>query len=95
MTEQLHFLSHASKVMLKNLHGSLHHCLNQELPDFQTGLRKGRGTRDQIPNISWIIEKDSRYNQLNSPILVDFSSLIRKMSMFTFAISSLTTSNLP
>ena len=47
----------ASKVMLKILHAGLQHHVNQELPDVQAGFRKGRGTRDQIANICWIIEK--------------------------------------
>ena len=50
-------ISHVSKVMLKNLHARLHHYGNQELPDVQAGFRKGRGTRDQVANICWIIEK--------------------------------------
>ena len=50
-------ISHASKVMLKILHASLQQYVNQELPDVQTGFRKRRGTRDQIANICWIIEK--------------------------------------
>ena len=41
-------ISHASKVMLKILQARLHQCVNHELPDVQAGLRKGRGTRDQI-----------------------------------------------
>ena len=48
---------HASKVMLKILHARLQHYANQELPDIQAGFRKGMGTRDQIANIHWIIEK--------------------------------------
>ena len=51
------FISHASKVMLKMLQARLQQYLNQELPDVQSGFRKGRGTRDQIANIRWIIEK--------------------------------------
>ena len=43
--------------MLKILQVKLHQCMNQELPDVQTGFRKGRGTRDQITRILWIIEK--------------------------------------
>ena len=43
--------------MLKILHARLQHYANQELPDVQTGFRKDRGTRDQIANICWIIEK--------------------------------------
>ena len=51
------FISHTSKVMLKILQARLQQYANRELPDVQAGFRKGRGTRDQIPNISWIIEK--------------------------------------
>ena len=49
--------SHASKVMLKILQARLQQFMNCKLPDVQTGFRKGRGTRDQIANICWIIEK--------------------------------------
>ena len=51
-------ISHASKVMLKSLHTRLQQYMNHELPDVQAGFRKGRGTRDQIANIHWIIEKE-------------------------------------
>ena len=51
-------ISYASKVMLKMLQARLQQYLNQELPDVQSGFRKGRGTRDQIANICWIIEKE-------------------------------------
>ena len=57
--------SYASKVMLKILHSRLQHYMNQELPDIQAGFRKGKGTRDQIANICWIIEK-AREFQKNS-----------------------------
>ena len=50
-------ISHASKVMLKILQAWLQQYMNRELPDVQAGFRKGRGTRDQIANIRWIIEK--------------------------------------
>ena len=50
-------ISHASRAMLKILHARLQHYVNQELPDFQAGFRKGRGTRDQVANIYWITEK--------------------------------------
>ena len=50
-------ISHASKVMLKILQIWLQQYMNSELPDVKTGFRKGRGTRDQIANIHWIIEK--------------------------------------
>ena len=48
---------HASKIMLKIVHARLQHYKNQELLDVQAGLRNGRGTRDQIANILWIISK--------------------------------------
>ena len=52
-------ISHASKVMLKILQARLQQYVNRELPDVQAGFRKGRGTKDQIANIHWII-KNSR-----------------------------------
>ena len=50
-------ISHASKIMLKILQARLQQYVNRELPDVQAGFRKGRGTRDQIANIRWIMEK--------------------------------------
>ena len=50
-------ISHASKVMLKIFQARLQQYVNHELPDVQAGFRKGRGIRDQIANIHWIIEK--------------------------------------
>ena len=50
-------ISHASKVMLKILQARIQQNVNHEIPDVQAGFRKGRGTRDQIANISWIIKK--------------------------------------
>ena len=50
-------ISHASKVMLKILQARFQQYINHELPEVQAGFRKGRGTRDQIANICWIIEK--------------------------------------
>ena len=58
------FISHASKVMLKILQARLQQYMSRELPDIQAGFRKGRGTRDQITNILWIIEK-ARESQKN------------------------------
>ena len=51
------FISHASKIMLKILQARLQQYMNHELPDVQAGFRKGRGTRDKIANIRWIMEK--------------------------------------
>ena len=50
-------ISHASKVMLKNFQARVQQYMNRELPDVQTGFRKGRGTRDQIANIRWSLKK--------------------------------------
>ena len=50
-------ISHTSKVMLKILQTRLQQYVNHELPDVQAGFRKGRGTKDHISNIHWIIEK--------------------------------------
>ena len=52
-------ISHASKVMLKILRARFQQYMNQELPEVQAGFRKGRGTRDQIANICWIMEKQA------------------------------------
>ena len=56
-------ISYASKVILKILQARLLQCMNCELPDVQAGFRKGRGTRDQITNISWIIEKAREFQK--------------------------------
>ena len=59
----LALISHASKVMLKILQARLQQHLNRELSDVQTGFRKGRGTRDQIANICWIMEKAREFQK--------------------------------
>ena len=56
-------ISHASKVMLKILQAKLQQYVNSELPDIQADFRKGRGTRDQIANICWIIEKAREFQK--------------------------------
>ena len=56
-------ISHASKVMLKILQARLQQYMNRELPDVQAGFRKGRGTRDQIANIHWIMEKAREFQK--------------------------------
>ena len=55
--------SHASKVMLKILQARLQQYLDWELPDEQTGFRKVRGTRDQIANFRWIIDKAREFQE--------------------------------
>ena len=56
-------ISHASKVTLKILQARLQQYVNHELPNVQAGFRKGRGTRDQIANIHWIIEKAREFQK--------------------------------
>uniref|UniRef100_A0A4W2DMN1 RNA-directed DNA polymerase n=1 Tax=Bos indicus x Bos taurus TaxID=30522 RepID=A0A4W2DMN1_BOBOX len=56
-------ISHTSKVMLKILQARLQQYMNRELPDVQAGFRKGRGTRDQIANIRWIMEKARKFQK--------------------------------
>ena len=56
-------ISHASNVMLKILQTRLQQYMNRELPDVQAGFRKGRGTRDQIANIRWIIKKAGEFQK--------------------------------
>ena len=57
------FISHASKMMLKILQARLQQYVNHELPDVQAGFRNGRGTRDQIANIRWIMEKAREFQK--------------------------------
>ena len=56
-------ISHTSKVMLKILQARLQQYMNRKLPDVQAHFRKGRGTRDQIANIRWIIEKAREFQK--------------------------------
>ena len=58
-------ISHASKVMLKIFQARLQQYMNLELPDVQTGFKQGRGTRDPITNIHWIIEKAREFQKKN------------------------------
>ena len=62
--------SHASKVMLKILHARLQQYVNRKLPDDQAGFRKGRGTRDQIANIHWIMEKAREFQRTSISALL-------------------------
>ena len=63
-------ISHASKVMLKILQARLQQYMNHELPDVQAGFRKGRGTRDQIANICWIIKKAREFQKKSTSALL-------------------------
>ena len=66
-------ISHASKVMLKILLAKLLQYVNHELPDVQTGLRKGCGTTDQIANIRWIIEKAREFQKTIYFCFIDYA----------------------
>ena len=66
-------ISHASKVMLKILQARLQQCMNHELPDVQASFRKGRGTRDQIANICWMIEKAREFQKNISFCFTDYA----------------------
>ena len=63
-------ISHASKVMLKIIQARLQQYVNRELPDIQAGFRKGRGTRDQIANIRWIMEKAREFQKTSISALL-------------------------
>ena len=66
-------ISHASKVMLKILQARLQHYMNHELPDIQDGFRRGRGTRDQIANIHWIIKKTREFQKSIYFCFIDYA----------------------
>ena len=66
-------ISHASKVMLKILQAKLQQYMNHELPDVQAGFRKGRGTRDQIANIHWIIRKAREFQKNINFCFIDYA----------------------
>ena len=66
-------ISHASEVMLKILQARLQQYMNHELPDVQVVFRKGRGTRDQIANIHWIMEKAREFQNNIYFCSIDYS----------------------
>ena len=69
-------ISHASKVMLKILQVRLQQYMNHQLPDVQAGFRKGRGTRDQIANIHWIIEKTRAFQRNIYFCFIDYTEAL-------------------
>ena len=69
-------IAHANKAMLKNLQDRLQQYMNCELPDVQTGFRKGRGTRDQIVSIRWIIEKVRRFQKNIYFCFIDYAKAL-------------------
>ena len=66
-------ISHSSKVMLKILQARLQQYVNRELPDVQDGFRKDRGTREQIANIYWIMEKTREFQKNIYFCLIDYA----------------------
>ena len=68
-------ISHASKVMLKILQARLQQYMNHELPDVQAGFRKDRGTRDQIANTPWIIQKGREFQENIYFCFIDYAGL--------------------
>ena len=66
-------ISHTSKVMLKILQARLQQYVNHELPDVPAGFRKGRGTRDQIANICWIMEKAREFQKNICFCFIDYA----------------------
>ena len=76
--QTLAVISHASEVMLKILHARLQYYANQELPDVKAGFRKGRGTRDQIANICWIIEKAREFQKTKTKTCISVLSTTLK-----------------
>ena len=72
-TATIAFISPTSQVMLKILQASLQQYVNCELPDVQAGFRKDRGTRDQIVNICWIMEKASEFQKKIFFCFIDYA----------------------
>ena len=68
-------ISHATKVMLKILQARLQQYVNCELPDVQAGFRKGRGTRDQIASICWIIKKAREFQKNIYFCFIDYAKI--------------------
>ena len=69
-------ISHASKVMLKILKARLQQYMDHVLPDIQVGFRKGRGTRDQITNICWTIEKAREFQKNIYFCFIDYAKVL-------------------
>ena len=94
-------ISHASRVMLKILQVRLQQYVNGELPDVQAGFRKGRGSRDQISNICWIIEKPREFQKniyfcfidytkaLTVSIITNCRKFLKKWKHFTYLLRKL------
>ena len=73
-------ISHASKLILKLLQARFQQYVNWELPDVQAGFRKRRGTRDQIANIHWIIEKSREFQKNIYFCFIDYTKVFDCLS---------------
>ena len=69
-------ISHASKIMLKIVQARLQQYVNRELPDVQSSFRKGRGTRDRVGNIHWIMEKAREFQKNIYLFFIDYAKLL-------------------
>ena len=78
-------ISHASQVMLKILLARLQQYVNHELTDIQAGFRKGRGTRDQIANIRWIIKKAREFQKNIYICFIDYAKALTVFSSVQFS----------
>ena len=78
-TATIALISHTSKVMLKILQARLQQYVNYKLPDVQAGFRKGRGTRDQIANIRWIIKKARELQKIFYFCFMDYAKAFDSM----------------
>ena len=81
-------ISHANKVMLKILQPRLQQYMNHELPDFQARFRKGRGTRDQMANIRWVIKKAREFQENVYFCFIDYTKALDYGSQQTVENSS-------
>ena len=79
-------ISHTRKIMLKILQARLQQYVNYELPDVQAGFRKGRGTRDQIANICWIIEEAREFQKKSTSALLTMAKTL--MCQFSCSVVS-------
>ena len=77
-------ISHASKVMFKILQARLQQYMNHELPDVQTGFRKGRGTRDQVAYFYWIIEKAKEFQKIIYFCFIDYAKAFDYVDLVMF-----------
>ena len=77
-------ITHANRVMLKISQARLQQYVNQELPDVQARFRKGRGIRDQIANIHWMIEKAREFKKKNLLLLLDYAKAFVLITISSF-----------